>query len=141
MFDLLCCAAGDFVGDNTAFTIVDGVLDVSCGCSIASPSPIAVEISPSPVIPEPESSPTAPACDDGDSFSVESSTFLDAEGCFVSTEQVINDFLVYTPSGTTDVGQVGVYAAALTDDDSSSVRTICMRLHPSWCDVRHRRDI
>lgn len=111
---------GDLDGGGSVFTLADDELDITCGCEIPSPSPIYVASDPLPTTLAPFPS-AAPTCGEGDSFSIESEFFPEAEGCFVDTAVVSNDRPVYTISGTVDQGQVVVLALELTEDDPSSV--------------------
>ena len=125
---------GDADGDGLDYTLADDELVVSCGCSVASPSPISVASSPSPVVANPQPSPLTPTCGEGDSFSIVSGDFPETEGCFLDTTTISNDNVVYTPSGTSDYGQVFVAATEVTaEDGTSSVSAIkCRGSNYAW---------
>ena len=116
-------AKGDADGDGSFETTADNVVFVSCGCSDTPTSTITLP---------PMNGSSASPCLEGGSFSVESETLPDAEGCFVDTTELRHELPVYTTSGTLDIGQVWMVAIESIDDGISEVSVMQECTSEAW---------
>lgn len=103
---------GDADGDGLFETRANGIVSVSCGCS-GTPPPL--------ITPPPIPGSTNSSCSGGASFSIESGTFPESEGCFVDTTELRHELPVYTISGTLDIGQFWMVAVEFVGDGLSAV--------------------
>lgn len=93
----------------------DDELSVSCGCPVTSSSAMVTD-APAP-------STTVSACSDGDSFSIVSETLAIAEGCYLDAGSVSTGQVLYTTSGTDDLGQMWMAPLELSGEGGGSSST------------------
>lgn len=84
-------------------------------------------MSPVLITPPPIRGSASNPCSDGGSFSIESETLPDAQGCFLDTKELRHELPVYTISGTLSIGQFWVVAIEFIENGTPEVsEKVCL---------------